>query len=328
MSDADPTPAYPSPPDPAFAVPPKDRVAAAQRALEARRVADGIPTLTGEEAARAAAFYAQRKARREEPLEAILARVVTQAPPAPAGPPLPETPAQRAYRLATGFSEAGIPEVHTVCPAGCRWCMPKDGCCTCGAPLAPVSWKLLTTLIGPEGLPALGGVEAQDGRLLTGAEAVAELRYRLSAPKVVLLGDTRAGKSVSAAAFAAGQIRAGAERVIWCNEGSLTDPGGIARACGGRVIVVDDIGEAIAQAGPRTGLAAQRVVPLVELFTDLARLRGKKIVSTTYLPNESTDPRRPSMGDVYGYGTAARIYEGAEVIKIRRAAQPVQGRRT
>lgn len=294
-----------------------DTIMAAQARLIARRKAEGIPSQTLAEARAAAQWHQTREERSDESLGAILARGVALA--VPASPPAPETQAQRVYRLAAGFSDANISDIFTVCSRGCNWREPRGGYCPCGSRLEPVTWKRLVGLIGSEGVPALGGVEDSRGRLLTGIEAVAELRRRLTASKVVLLGDTRAGKSIAAAAFAAGEILKGSERVRWCATEGLDGPGMLDRATSGRTIIVDGIGEELKCAGPGTGLVAQRCVPVADLFGELYRLRGKQVLVTTYLPFENPDPRTPGMAELYGANIASRVYEGAETVRIRRA---------
>jgi hypothetical protein len=183
--------------------------------------------------------------------------------------------------------------------------------CRCSARLVPLSWKLLAALRGPEGKPALGGVEDTQGRLLRGVAAVRELQTRMGARRVVLLGDTRAGKSVSLAAGLDGELREGAERARWANAISLREPGAIDRALGAKTLFLDDVGEELFGAGENTGLAAQRCAPVCEFVGALARVRGKRLRVSTPMDFDR-------MSRFYGGNVAARIYEGADVIRVVR----------
>jgi hypothetical protein len=160
--------------------------------------------------------------------------------------------------------------------------------------------------------PALGGVETHDGRALFGAQAVREIRARIAAAgRVVLLGDTRAGKSVAAAAFADERCAAGEEGLRWASAISLSDGAALERARVARHLVLDDVGEEFTGAPAGSWLFAQRATPVCALVGALARQRGQRLLVTTYLD-------MAGMKNHYGGGVATRIYEGAETIKIVR----------
>jgi hypothetical protein len=286
---------------------------AATLRLELRRRQLGIVPETPEECERAEAWRRERAARRTETLADVLARGAASV----AFEPAPETPEERADRLALVRVEARIPDAFTVCPKGCRWAQPIEDRCPCGARLGPVSWATLAGLRGPEGHAALSGVFV-GGRQVTGAAAVAEIRRRTAgASKVVLLGHTRAGKSITAAAFAEEEIRADVERVRWTCAGTLMDPGVIDRALGAKVSILDDLGEDLGNAVEGSGVLAQRCAPVVEFVTKWARMRGKRLVVTTYLPfARESQGGPPGVAEMYGAAIASRLFEGAAVIRI------------
>jgi hypothetical protein len=287
--------------------------AAALRQEEHRRQLGVVPE-TADERRRSAAWHRNRAARREETLAELLARCAANL----GFEPPPETPEERAERLALVRVEARIPDAFTVCPKGCRWAQPVGDRCPCGARLAPVSWDTLAKLRGPEGHPALRGVVDERGRRLTGAPAVAELHRRMAgAPKVILLGDTRAGKSVVAAAYAEAEIQAGTERVRWTCASALNQSGAIDRALGGKVTILDDLGEELGNAVEGSGVLAQRCAPVIEFVTSFARTRGKRLVVTTYMPfARESQGGPPGVAEMYGAAVAARLFEGAVVIRI------------
>ncbi len=260
-----------------------DEIQLAQRALELRRQKLEIEPATPEQAQVSAAWHHHHRGRKAETLADILARVPMTATAEPE-----ESPEDRAYRLAESRLDAGIPDAFR-----------------------GVTWRKLAGLMGPEGQTALGGVKDSTGRVLVGEAAVGELRARIEAPKVVLLGETRAGKSVSLAAAIDGALREGAERARWCSSINLRDPGAIERAAGAKRLFLDDIGEELFGAAAGTGLCSQRNAPVCELFGKLERLRGKQSVVTTSFPFAT-------MAALYGANVAARVYEGAAVIHIVR----------
>jgi DNA replication protein DnaC len=159
------------------------------------------------------------------------------------------------------------------------------------------------------GIPALGRVETVDGIFLKGVAAILELKARLRASRqVVLLGKSRVGKSISIAAYADTEIRAGAERVRWMSPFAIRDSA-IDRALGAKTLIIDDIGEEVATASEDTGLSAQRVAPLAEVMAALARSRGKKLIVTTFMDRKRMDKH-------YGGGVAARVFDGADVVRL------------
>jgi hypothetical protein len=207
-------------------------------------------------------------------------------------------------------TDAAIPDCFRVCPAGCAWSNSVTSCKHCGARLVYMTWTLLAGLVGRSGYAAVVGVETIDGDLLKGAEAVAEIQRRMSASEqIVLLGASRVGKSVSAAAFAHEEIRAGAEKVRWLNPFTLGDFA-VDRALGARTVIIDDLGEEMATAESGTGISAFRAEGIGEIIAALARTRGKCIVVTTFL-------ERKRMANLYGGGVMARVYDGADVIRLR-----------
>ncbi len=179
---------------------------------------------------------------------------------------------------------------------------------------ARITWERLGELHGPDG-PALGGVELHDGRSVVGPAAVRELRARIGrAAKVVLIGETSAGKSVSAAAWLDEALRAGVERARWVSALSLREPEALTRGLGALVGVLDGVGEELHQAGEGSGLIAQRCVPACEFWSALAEQRpvkGRRWLVTTYLDFVA-------MARLYGGNIARRCYEGAEVVRLRR----------
>lgn len=285
----------------------------------------GIVPLTPAEEARRAEWAAQQRALHGETLADVLAR--TPCPPGPAVSRRPvfmdtaETSDERIGRLAVERSWAAIPASFNCCSLFC----PShpidldhpDRCGNCGAPLVPLTWARLAALGGPmrsdgRRLAALGGVETRSGRVLHGAEAVREIQERIAAAgRAVLLGGTRAGKSVAAAAYADERLIVGVEGLRWVSALSLREGPMLERAKVARFLVLDDLGEELAMAPKGSGLAAQRVPPVCELFGALARSRGQGLLVSTFLDFDA-------MADFYGGGVAARVYEGAEVIRIVR----------
>lgn len=194
-----------------------------------------------------------------------------------------------------------------------------------------ITWDTLAALVNPDGAPALGGVIAAGGVILTGAEAVAEIQRRCSgADHVVLLGPTHAGKTITASAIlneaadigaahvvareagkAKGQIRE--ERARFVRELDLKDPEVLARARTAGVLVLDNMGWALDGARFDSPLAAQKRGPTCELLDALScrKFGSHRLIVTTWLDQDE-------MATAYSGGVVARVYEGAEVIRIVR----------
>ncbi len=261
-------------------------ILAAQAKLEAKRLELGLTPTTPADAAREAAWRTGRPARRNETLADVLARLP------PCLDPPEESTEDRALRRAEARIEAGVDEAF-------------EG----------VSWRTLQGLRGPEGRPALGGALDQAGRHLVGAAAVAELRRHLEPPdggpgpsRVVLLGDTGTGKSVSLAAACDGGIRRGAVRPRWASALGLRKPGAIDRAAAAGTLYLDDLGEEL-EIGTRWGEPRSSAVS--ELAGLIARRRGLRLVVSTWLDGAG-------VAQHYGGGVARRVFEGATVIRVVR----------
>ncbi len=274
-------------------------IAEAQAKLEARRRAEGIAPQTAESARAAAGYTAGKLARREESIADVLGRTLALADLPPPPPPTAEQEAaDRAHRIAEARADAAIPDRHR------------------GA-----TWANLGDLVGPDGAPALSGVLTESGKPLRGLGAVADIRRRLAAgpDRALLLGATRAGKSVTAAAALDCWIRNGGERVRWVSALALREPAQMARALGARVLVVDNVGAELFGAGPMTGLCAQRCQPFAELVDAWSETKGKRLIATTFLTFEGfTVGTRfvPGIAELYGGNTASRLFEGATQIQI------------
>lgn len=294
--------------------------------LDAARERQGLAAPTPAQDARHAEWAEQQRRLQGETLGDVLART-----PCPPGAPVErrpdfqvsETAEARIGRLAVERAWAAIPAAASVCSAGCAKMPPRpeapDQCGGCGAVLVPVTWDRLGALLGPvrEGtrgrrFSALGGVKTHDGRVLTGAAAVREIRSRIgTAATTILLGATRAGKSIAAAAFADERLSAGVEGLRWVNAVTLGEVGAIDRAKAARFLVLDDVGEEFAMAPAGSWLFAQKAAPICTLVGALARARGQRLLVTTWMDTAAMDRH-------YGGGVATRFCEGAETVEIVR----------
>lgn len=177
-----------------------------------------------------------------------------------------------------------------------------------------ITLDTLAGLLGPNGAPALGGVVGANGAVLHGAEAVAELRDRTAgALRVVLIGETHAGKTVAACAILQEAAAQGAERPRFVRESDLRDPEVFALARSADVLVLDNLGWALDGAPGESALAAQKRGPTCDLLDRLSTRRRNsfRLIVTTWLDEKS-------MARAYTGGVVPRVYEGAELVKIVR----------
>ena len=288
---------------------------AAQARVDVARARGDIPKPTVESAQQRADWQKWKRRAEEETFEQILARVRLVG--GIEEPTAPETPEDRLHRVVLARVEAGIPGRFTVCPKGCPYSATMARCRFCASRLVPVNWALLVALTNKAGHPALGGVEDVNGNLLRGEDAVIEVSTRLREEDevAVLLGPTRAGKSITAAAYANELIEAGAERIVWTSPNRLRDPGEMDRALSAKTLFLDDMGEEFVGATKDSGLAAQRAVLVADLVKEWAKYRSRKLIITTFLESGP-------MGDDYDHGVAGRIYEAADTIRIQRKPRP------
>jgi hypothetical protein len=192
------------------------------------------------------------------------------------------------------------------------------------------TWESLADLVNDDDAPSLGTVETVDGRRrrVRGAEAVRELRARFAKARkvVVLLGETRAGKSLVAAAALRAEILAGNFRAGWMHALELKEPGAIERALGYSTLVLDDLGYELNGAKANSGWLPGYTGPACEFLARWYGLRGRRLIVTTFLEYTSADANGrarpddpPGMAELYGAGAAARVYqEGAQVIRLFR----------
>ncbi|MFS8065736.1 MAG: hypothetical protein ACMG6S_05115, partial [Byssovorax sp.] len=114
-----------------------------------------------------------------------------------------------------------------------------------------VTWNTLADLRNDDGASSLGTVEV-NGRIFRGTDAVHQLWTRTrKAKKVVLLGETRAGKTIAGIAALEDEIRQGNERARWTHAPTLKEPDPMARALSSSFLLLDDLGYELngAQAG-------------------------------------------------------------------------------
>lgn len=256
-----------------------DETRAAQERLEANRARLGIEPPTVASAGYAGEWHRAKAARSEETLADVLGRAMA-APALHAPPPSPD---DMAYDRAVARVEAGTPDRF-----------------------ARVTWHNLLGLTS-DGVPSFRGIVEIDGEpTRIRLAAVDVLRRVLERPRVVLLGETGSGKSLTLAAHVDGLCRQG-ERVRWAQADSL-DGGNIEAALGARTMALDGLGEELGNAEV-PWLVAQRSERTVKLINHLARLQGKRLVVTTALD-------WPTMGKLYGGNIARRVYEGAAVVRL------------
>lgn len=214
---------------------------------------------------------------------------------------------------------------------------PRPSLATIPEKFRSITWDALATLKNPDGCASLGGVYGPGGVALVGAEAVEEIRCRVSgADRVVLLGETHAGKTIVASAIlneaaelganhAAARERGEAkgymreERPRFVREVDLRDPDVLARARTAGVLVLDNMGWALDGAPKDSPLAAHKRGPTCDLLDALAcrRIGSFRLIVTTWLD-------QGAMSDAYSGGVVARVYEGSEVIRIARFGEVSQ----
>lgn len=177
-----------------------------------------------------------------------------------------------------------------------------------------ISWANLAALVNPDGEPSLAGVVSRAG-VLRGDSAASEIRQRSRrSQRVVFVGETHLGKTISACAALreAGAAIAGDRlRARFVSESDLLRPGLIAWAASADVLVLDNLGWALAGAPAEGGLAAQRRAPACELVDMISkRPLGKcRLIVTTWMSETE-------IGRAYSGGVQARIFEGADVVQF------------
>jgi hypothetical protein len=180
-----------------------------------------------------------------------------------------------------------------------------------------VTWTTLAHL-REEGRSSLGTVLARGGKRLRGAAAVAEIQERMAlSRKVVVLGETRAGKTLVTAAAIEGEIQAGNTQARWVNAVQLKEPDAVAGAPSGAPLVIDNLGYELNGAKVGSGWLPGLIAPACDLL-DRWYLGGRRLIVTTFLPFTSEVPEVPGMAELYGAGAAARVYESADTIRLFR----------
>lgn len=173
-----------------------------------------------------------------------------------------------------------------------------------------ITWGTLATLRNEEGQPSLGAVEAHGGRTVRGSAAVEELRRRTTdARKVVLLGDTRAGKTIAGVAMLEAELRRGNDQARWVHADRLKEADTMARALASTFLLLDDLGWELKGALEGSGWLPTLRGPALEFLGDWYLKRTARLVVTTSMDYDV-------MCKLYGGGAAARVYEGAELIRL------------
>ncbi len=256
----------------------EQEIRAAQQRLQQRRADLGIRPPTPAELTARADFARRKLQDEDESLLELFARGM---------PAFAQPPPDAGYERMVARTDAAIPDRYH-----------------------GVRWSNLATLRNPKGEPSLSGVLLEGGARLTGGRAVRHLRPVLDEDRpTVLIGRTRAGKSLTAAAFLDGLIRSGAERPRWASAEELGEPGAIDRAVHARTLVLDGVGEDLHQAPVGSPLNGVRCAAVAELVGTLARLRGKRLVVTTWMDFDAMAPH-------YGGNVASRVFEGAAVVRL------------
>lgn len=241
---------------------------------------------------------AQRKllAKRQDPRAQMGAAPARLAPPREVGPVVvsPELKQRRLY---------AVPPPDQPSPAAIERRIRE----TIPEAFHDISWDTLPTARGPEGRLSLGAVQTPRGRL-RGAAAVRDIRDRMKhAQKVVLLGDTRSGKTIAGVAALEAELRRGNDRARWIHTAKLREPDVMARALSSSFLVLDDLGWELRNAEAGSGWLPNLCGPTVEFLGEWYLRRTACLVVTTAMGYEH-------MAKMYGAGAAARVYEGAEVI--------------
>jgi hypothetical protein len=188
-------------------------------------------------------------------------------------------------------------------------------CATIPARYQGATWDTLADLVGPEELSTLGAVEREgDRELLRGAGAVRELRRRMARKKSVFVfrGESRAGKSVAAAAALEHELRRGARRACWAPAWRLKEAEVFRKALDAKdVCVVDNLGYELRNALPEDFRVSDRAGPAMEFFDAWYEEPGRRLIVTTWLTETE-------LASFYGGGATVRILEGAEEIVFHR----------
>lgn len=175
-----------------------------------------------------------------------------------------------------------------------------------------VTWSSLAGLRNSEGAPSLGAIETPGGSRIRGAAAVHDAWKRMErASKVVLLGGTRAGKTLLAIAALEAELRGGNDRARWVHAPTLREPEIMAKALASSFLVLDDLGYELDGAPEGSGWLSQKRGPACEFLGRWYLRRDVRLVVTTFMDDSA-------MSTAYGQGAAARVYEGAKVITLHR----------
>ena len=176
-----------------------------------------------------------------------------------------------------------------------------------------ITWQNLATLAGPEGLGALGLVLDEHGQPLRTHAAAHELYRRMQGRrKTVLLGETRAGKTIAAAAALRAELELGNDQAQWVHACDLREPEAMGRALAASFLVLDDVGYELD--GKTGGWLATERAPIRDFLARWeSRSKARLIVTTAFGFDEMASDERG-----YGGAAAMRVYEGAETIRFRR----------
>lgn len=180
-----------------------------------------------------------------------------------------------------------------------------------------VTWETLARLRNTEGQPSLGVIESihgmpMPGGAVRGLAAVQRARESIErSQKVVIFGPTRVGKTLLAVAALEDELRRGNDRARWVHAPTLRDPEVMAKALSSSFLVLDDLGYELDGAPEGSALLSQKRGPMCDFLGRWYLRRDARLVITTWMGHAA-------VSGAYGDGAAARIYEGANTIVLRK----------
>lgn len=170
-----------------------------------------------------------------------------------------------------------------------------------------------------ETLPSLMNEAGTEPRVALSPQEIEDVREAFATHlRVILLGPAGGGKSTLAAAHVRDALDGGVVNARFFSARTLIDkPGGdpleeLIRTSANRATVIDDLGTEFHGAPAGSGLAAQRIVVIDNALRDRHERKLGYVITTEY--------DQPRIEHFYGDGLARRIFEGALIIPIGRAA--------
>lgn len=182
-----------------------------------------------------------------------------------------------------------------------------------------VTWGTLGSLVPEDedprrvrslrGVKTGNGLNLSEGRWLRGQDAVDELQRRMrAARKVVLFGDSRAGKTIAAVAALEDELHTNM-RAQYLHVMDLNHPEAVARALQASYLVLDDVGYETNGAAPGNGWLAHYTKATREFMARWYQLRGRRLVVTTNYDYDGILER-------YEAPATTRIFESADCIRV------------